>query len=150
MMQVHESKTHRVGIDRLETLKSPQTQESIGRLWRVTLKQDVNGLGSGFNTLYFWYLLSGVDLMDWQYMTWRVLGHFFGFGLFLFLLWGVNLMDWKYSARSLVWRLFGSVVLSFESGCFNRWLTNLSFSSSCFSFRTGNSGWICWWNLSSD
>lgn len=62
MMQVHESKTHRVGIDRLKTLKSPQTQESIGRLWRVTPKQDVNGLGSGFNTLRFWYLLSGVNL----------------------------------------------------------------------------------------
>jgi hypothetical protein len=61
--QVHESKTHRVGIGRLHTLEGPRTQESIDRLWRVTPKQDVNGLGSGFNTVHLWYLLSGVDLL---------------------------------------------------------------------------------------
>jgi hypothetical protein len=62
--QVHESKTQRVGISLLKTLEGPHTQESIGRLWRVTPKQDVNGLGSGFNTVHLWYLLSGVNLRD--------------------------------------------------------------------------------------
>ena len=59
---MHESKAHRVGIDRLKTLEGPRTHESIGPLWRVTPKQDVNGLGSGFNTVHPWYLSCGAYL----------------------------------------------------------------------------------------